>query len=316
MSLKRAYIEVPDLPEISIPAKALRAVAGLLLSPIYWLLARRYRTPGLSFHARCVRLGARLLLQGRGNVSWNFLYMLLAFPMDSTRYFEFDFSWNTLADVPMSRCLDVSSPRLLPLMLALHRRDIVVDLLNPDVEDLHHTADLVDACSLGARCRLHGRLVTEAPFSPGTFDAITCISVIEHIPEDTDALRTMWKMVKQGGRLLLTAPCSAEALEQYINRYEYGILEPGEDGYTFWQRLYSEELLRERVFSVTGMPIRKVIYGEKTAGSLQRNAAQKRSHPYYPYWREAYMMGRDCTYFSRIEDLPGEGVVAMEFIKP
>lgn len=316
MTLKRTYIQVRDLPEIPIPAKALRAATGLILSPAYWFLARRYHTPGLSFHARCVRLGARLLLRGRGNVSWNAIYTLLTFPMDSTRYFEFDFLWNTLADVPMSRCLDVSSPRLFPLMLALHRRDIVVDLLNPDVKDLRRTADLVDACSLGARCRLQGRLVAEASFSPGTFDVITCISVLEHIPEDTDALQTMWKMVKRGGRLLLTVPCTAEPSEQYINRYEFGILEPGEDGYTFWQRFYSEELLRERVFSVMGPPSRMAIYGEKTAGSFQQNAAQKRSDPFYPYWREAYMMGQEYTFFSRIEDLPGEGVIAMEFIKP
>jgi len=224
--------------------------------------------------------------------------------------------WNILADFPMSRLLDVSSPRLFPSMLALHRRDIVVDLLNPDVKDLRHTADLIDASSLGTRSRLHGCLVTETSFSPGTFDAVTCISVIEHIPEDTDALQTMWKMVKRGGRLLLTAPCNAEASEQYINRNEYGILEPGEDGYTFWQRFYSEELLRKRVFSILGPPSRKAIYGEKTAGSFQDNAAQKRSYPFYPYWREAYMMGQEYAFFSRIEDLPGEGVIAMEFIKP
>jgi len=28
------------------------------------------------------------------------------------------------------------------------------------------------------------------------------------------------------------------------------------------------------------------------------------------------MMGREYTCFSSIEDLPGEGVIAMEFIKP
>lgn len=316
MTLKKTYLRIRDLPEIPFPAKALRAVVGLVLSPAYWLLAHRSHTPGLSFHARCVRLGARLLLRGKGNVSWNSIYGLLAFPMHSTRYFEFDFLWNSLADIPMSRYLDVSSPRLFPLMLSLHRRDVVVDLLNPDEKDLQETADLVDACSLGARSRLHGLLVSEASFSPGTFDVITCISVIEHIPEDIDALQTMWKMVKKGGRLFLTIPCAAEASEQYINKYGYGVLEPGEDGYTFWQRLYDEDLLRERVFSVMGPPSRMAIYGENTAGSLQQNAAQKASDPSYPYWREPYMMAREYNYFSGIGDLPGEGVIAMEFIKP
>ena len=315
MTPEKTYIQVRDLPEIPIPAKAIRAAAGLVLSPAYWLLARRYHTPGLSFHARCVRLGARLLLRGRGNVSWNITYMLLSSPMDSTRYFEFDFLWNTLAGVPISRYLDVSSPRLFPLMLALHRPGINVDLLNPDIKDLTFTADLVNACSIGERCRLHGHLVTEAPFSPGTFDVITSISVIEHIPEDTDALQTMWRMVKPGGRLLLTAPCAAEGSEQYVDRSEYGILEPDGDGYTFWQRFYDEEMLRNRVFSVTGPPSRKAIYGEKAAGTFQRNAARKRSDPYYPYWREAYMMGREYRYFESIGELPGEGVIAMEFEK-
>jgi SAM-dependent methyltransferase len=235
--------------------------------------------------------------------------------MDSTRYFEFDFLWNTLADAPMSRYLDVSSPRMFPLMLALHRPDIIVDLLNPDTKDLDFTADLVNACSLRERCRLHGCLVADASFPPGTFDVITCISVIEHIPGDTDAMQTMWKMVKPGGRLILTAPCAAEASEQYVDRSEYGILEPEEDGYTFWQRFYDEDLLRERVFSVTGPPSRKAIYGEKTAGTFQRNAARKRSDPYYPYWREAYMMGRNFRCFKSIRELPGEGVIAMEFEK-
>jgi SAM-dependent methyltransferase len=241
--------------------------------------------------------------------------MLLTSPIDSTRYFEFDFLWDALADVPMSSYLDVSSPRLFPLMLALHRRETVMDLLNPDVKDLSNTADLLDACSLGARCRLHGCLVTDASFAPGTFDVVTCISVIEHIPEDSAALQAMWKMVKPGGRLLLTAPCAAEASEQYVNESEYGILEPEEDGYTFWQRFYDEELLRNRVFSVTGPPSRKAIYGEKNAGTFQRNAARKRSDPYYPYWREAYMMGQKYRYFESIGELPGEGVIAMEFEK-
>jgi hypothetical protein len=37
---------------------------------------------------------------------------------------------------------------------------------------------------------------------------------------------------------------------------------------------------------------------------------------YYPFWREPYMMAVEYQSFSSIDELPGEGVVMLEFIKP
>jgi hypothetical protein len=34
----------------------------------------------------------------------------------------------------------------------------------------------------------------------------------------------------------------------------------------------------------------------------------------YPFWREGYMMGRNFQEYATIDALPGEGVVAMEFV--
>ena len=56
-----------------------------------------------------------------------------------------------------------------------------------------------------------------APFAPGSFDVITCISTVEHVglavygqgPDafgDEVALRHMRRLLRPGGRLLLTAP--------------------------------------------------------------------------------------------------------------
>jgi SAM-dependent methyltransferase len=39
-----------------------------------------------------------------------------------------------------------------------------------------------------------------------TFEAVTCISVLEHIPAHAKAMRSMYKMLKPGGRLILTCP--------------------------------------------------------------------------------------------------------------
>jgi SAM-dependent methyltransferase len=41
----------------------------------------------------------------------------------------------------------------------------------------------------------------------GQFDAVTCISTLEHIPDDKQALANMMKILKPGGFLLLTVPC-------------------------------------------------------------------------------------------------------------
>jgi hypothetical protein len=34
----------------------------------------------------------------------------------------------------------------------------------------------------------------------------------------------------------------------------------------------------------------------------------------YPFWREGYMMGRHFRAYPSIDALPGEGVVALEFV--
>jgi len=231
------------------------------------------------------------------------------------RYFEFDFMWRVLADVPIQHYLDVSSPRLFPTLLLLKRRNISVELLNPDAKDLAVTKDLIKSIGLSGRCHFYNCLIGEASFAPESFDVITSISVVEHIPQDTQAIQNMWEMLKRGGRLLLSVPCAAVTSEEYINQNEYGLLEPDKNGFVFWQRFYDQLLLQERIFSITGQPNRKIVYGEKKPGAIINNTRRKRADPKYPFWREPYMMGQEYGYFKSIADLPGQGVIALEFVK-
>ncbi len=174
---------------------------------------------------------------------------------------------------------------------------------------------MVQALSLENRCSLRGCLISAASIEPESFDVVTSISVVEHIPQDAQAIQKMWDLLKPGGRLLLTLPCAAEASEQYIDRNEYGLLTPDEEGYFFFQRLYDQRLLEERVFSIIGQPRHRVIYGEMSPGALRKNLDRKLEDPYYPYWREPYMMGQQFCYFRDLSELPGEGVIALEFEK-
>ena len=44
------------------------------------------------------------------------------------------------------------------------------------------------------------------PFAPGTFDAVVMAEVLEHLPNDFDALRHVREAVRDGGPLVLTIP--------------------------------------------------------------------------------------------------------------
>jgi SAM-dependent methyltransferase len=197
----------------------------------------------------------------------------------------------------------------------LRKPTLLAELVNPDASDLASTASLVKALGLEDRCNLQPCLIGAAPFATRSFDVITSISVVEHILQDTEAIQKMWDFLKPGGRLLLTLPCAAEAAERYNNRNEYGLATPDEDGNFFFYRLYDDRSLEERIFSVTGPPLRRVIYGERSPGTLLRNLDRKMADPLYPYWREPYMMGRDFCYFKCLDDLPGDGVIGLEFEK-
>lgn len=288
---------------------------GSFLTPIYCLLAYREGAPGLKFRADSALLAFRLLQGRKGHISFADIYRLLLFPMDSVRYFEFNFLWDALSNHSIHRYLDVSSPRLFPLMVVLKNKHLQAELINPDSADLSFTENLAKALGLEGRCELHDCLISAAPFEPRSFDVVTSISVVEHIPDDKEAVRKMWELVRPGGRLLLSVPCAAQACDEFMDRNEYGLLEPNEDGFFFFQRFYDNRLLSDNIFKVTGEPRCHSVYGEKIPGAYHRNQWSKLSDPNYPSWREPYMMGKEYEYFDSLDHLPGIGVIAMEFVK-
>jgi len=313
--MRKQYIEVPLPMSCSFFFKLWTRLKGILLSPIYLVMAHIAGAPGVVFHLRCVATGARLLLTGR--VSLKTCYNYLFFPMDSTRYFEFHEVWKSVNNFVFKRYLDVSSPRLIPLFLLKAAPGSTAVLINPDTGDLRETEKLTNALGLKSRCEFFNGIFDNAGFTPASFDLITCISVLEHIPQDKAVIETMWPLLRPGGRLILTMPCMAKPLEQYISRNDYGVLSPGSDGYTFWQRYYDDVRLREVIFSSTGLPAKVAVYGERSHGLFYRNASMKRLlGALYPFWRESYMMAKEYRYFQTIAELPGEGVIMLEFIKP
>jgi hypothetical protein len=313
--MRKQFIEVPLSMDCGPLGKLWAAVKAVVLSPFYLGLAHLRGAPGTGYHLRVSLTAVRLMLGGR--MSPRTCAGYLFFPMDSTRYFEFHEVWKRANNHAFKHYLDVSSPRFVPLLLLHSNPSATAELINPDATDLEETRALATALELNSRCTLFNGVLENAACAAESFELITCISVLEHIPQDTTAVRTMWSLLRPGGKLILTLPCMAQPLEQHISHNQYGVLSPGDDGYTFWQRFYDRERLQECIYSVTGQPSSVVVYGEKMRGYFFRNASMKRlMGPRYPFWREPYMMASEYRAFATTDELPGEGVVLLEFIKP
>ena len=314
-NMRKQFIEVP-LQLDARPLDRLRTLlSAVLLSPLSLAVASIRGAPGIGLHLRIMRTGLRLMLLGR--LPWNICAGFMLFRMESTRYFEFDAVGMRVGSLPFKRYLDISSPRFAPVFHLQDGPDATAVFINPDASDLDQTRALASALGLDARCSFFNGVLEDLPEPAGSFDLVTCISVLEHIPDDTKAIESMWAALRPGGRLLLTLPCMAVGLEQFISHDQYGVLQPGEDGYTFWQRYYDQDLLSARIFRKVGVPAYTAIYGEKRCGLFFRNATMKRLlGARYPSWREPLMVANEYQRYSSIGELPGEGVVMREFSKP
>jgi SAM-dependent methyltransferase len=314
--MKKTYVHVPRCSEQSNTRKTARALKGVLLAPLYWMCAYYYGLPGLYLQRYCFTLGALLSVPPSSGLPFNERYHLLRGTLDSTRYFECDFAWRHLIQLGKVRTfLDVSSPRMFPLIVMVRRRAHKAYLLNPDVADLLKTNQLIEAAKLHTVCETVPCRLEDAPFGEEYFDIVTSLSVIEHIPDDSAAVAKMWSLVRPGGKLIVSMPCAREAAEEYRDTDPYS-LQSERNGWFFFQRYYDSRLLQEKILDVVGSFCHCVIYGEREPGSLQRNVQRKLSDPRYPYWQEPLMMAREWQQYSSIERLPGEGVIAMAFQKP
>jgi len=107
------------------------------------------------------------------------------------------------------------------------------------------------------------------PFADNTFDAVTIISTIEHVPGDGDihAVQELARVVKPGGCLLITVPAGHAPNEQWTTHsigYMYQETMEQGSGQGFL-RLYNPVWIQERLIAPSGMKlIELTYYGETT----------------------------------------------------
>jgi SAM-dependent methyltransferase len=120
-----------------------------------------------------------------------------------------------------------------------------------------------------SRVRLIPADAREMPFPEHSFDAVSAISVLEHIRDggDTAAIREMARVVRPGGLIAFSVPLAPEAVEQeadascpyFIRRYDDKTLE---------ERLINParpRSVRRRYFGECGLPYSRYYLSLKSA---------------------------------------------------
>jgi SAM-dependent methyltransferase len=197
--------------------------------------------------AHSYRLGLGWLARGLRGAGWPHpragLYRLLV-PVEPWRYFELA----RVAREPFGGdCLDVSSPKLLASLLRCEGAGhwVAIDLLADEIARWRILDPALDLRVADARA---------LPFAVGSFEAVVCVSVIEHVPGDGDAvaMAEMRRVLRPGGVLHLTTNVAARAGEVRTARPVYAHGEPTENGAAagegvFFERHYSRATLEDRL---------------------------------------------------------------------
>jgi SAM-dependent methyltransferase len=186
-------------------------------------------------HLLSWRLGARALLRRR---ALRQAVVRLVIPLDPSRYLELPPTIAALAVRPGDRVLDLASPKLAAVALARRGADVVsVDLFEGEVRTWRELAgDEPGVCfEVG-----DGRALAHPDAS---FHHAYSISVLEHMPGEgaAEALRELARVVRPGGRVVLTLPYASRYHEAWRERPLYGDQPPGPDGRYFFERWYDEE---------------------------------------------------------------------------
>jgi ubiquinone/menaquinone biosynthesis C-methylase UbiE len=204
----------------------------------------------------------------RGAFSGRVVKLLIS-PVAYWRTVEYQMALALLAPRSGERILDVSSPKLLALYLASHRRCRVVatDIEGDFVREWEAARATLDLTARELEFRVEDARALSFPAR--SFDAAYCISVLEHIPGmgDLDAVRELARVLEPGGRLLLTVPFAKVGRDEYVDAgrfYWSRVSERAADGRAFFQRRYDEQALRDRLIEPSGLHVEAIRYhGER-----------------------------------------------------
>ena len=155
-------------------------------------------------------------------------------PLDPSRYLELPETLAELGARPGDRVLDLASPKLLAVVLARRGADVT------SVDQFEWEIDSWRKLTAGEpRLAFQVGDGRSLPFEDASFDHAYSVSVLEHIPEpgDEEALRELARVVRPGGRLVVTLPHARAYREDWRDAPVYAD-QGGRGARHFFQRWY------------------------------------------------------------------------------
>jgi SAM-dependent methyltransferase len=195
-----------------------------------------------------VELGARYLLN-HGYLREAVIRIVV--PLDPSRYLELPETRRELAVGPGQHVLDLASPKLLAVALARAGAEVVsVDQLETEIDAWRKLTAGEPRLALEVG---DGRALR---FEDASSDAAYSVSVLEHIPEpgDEEALRELARVVRPGGRVVVTLPYSRTYREDWRDAPVYAD-QGGPGGRHFFQRWYDDARVERLVAAAPALEL-------------------------------------------------------------
>jgi len=262
---------------------------------------------GIEFGEFGRRIGRQILFQ-LPNCGIEYLIA----PVNSVRYFEFPFVESCITDNALN-CLDISSPRLFSLYCADKKPATKIRIINPDVADYKTTLKMLEALHL---TNVSAENIDLKKISQDEhYDFIWSISVIEHISgdyNDTDAIKMMYALLKEGGKLILTFPVDRVFRNEYISNNAYGLsVDQIEEKY-FFQRYYDYSSIVSRLLDPIGAKnVHMSWFGETTEGYFANYETEWKKDGIKKLVNDPIEMIRNFAEYPTWDAMPGMGVCGL-----
>lgn len=211
-----------------------------------------------SFYGFGLRAGLRSFLRNGFRPGLRAASSAVFQPVSSyTRFPEFHFLEGRLAALARRAAgrpplvLDVGSPKLLGLYLAYHHR-LDVWMTDLDEANVRPYALVWKAVARGAKgtARFKSLDARRLALPDGRFDAVFALSVLEHVEgpgQDGRAAGEMVRVLRPGGRLLLSVPFGPRAEEQWARGIAHAGRRTRPSEVHFFQRIYDRALFESRI---------------------------------------------------------------------